>query len=438
MSGPLLGALVFVAFFILIFFKMPVAIAMALTGFVGLVIQLGVTPAFEVIGKEIHSQFSSYTLSVVPMFVWMGYIAYHSGIGEGLFKFFNKLIGHWRGGLLFASTMANAAFGAICGSPTAAVATMGSICYPEMRRYHYNPSLSAANIAASGTLSVLIPPSLAFIVYGVQTEQSIGTLFVAGIFPGLLLMSAFMLAISIVTKRHPDYGPAGAKATWNERLRSSAGTIDIIIIFLIVLGGLFLGWFTPTEAGAVGAAAVLIASLIKRKLTWKAFLLSIKDTVKTTAMVMFLVFGAQIIGRLITVTGIAPAVASWLGSLPVPRVVVLLIVIVICVILGFFIETLSLTLIAVPVFYPLIVNVLGYNPVWFGVLWVVVTSTGVITPPVGLQVYIASSVCKVPVKDVFQGVWPFFFATLAVVAILILAPQIATVLPNLLSYSQSS
>lgn len=430
MSGPVLGLLVFAAFFVLIFLRMPVALAMALTGTAGLILQLGITPAFEVIGKEIHSQFSSYTLSVVPMFVWMGYIAFYSGIGEGLFRFFDRLVGHMRGGLLYATTLANAMFGAICGSPTAAVATMGSICYPEMRRYKYDAALSSANIAASGTLSVLIPPSLAFIVYGVQTEQSIGELFIAGIFPGILLAVSFMVAIFIMTRVQPSCAPAGERSTWKERARASMGTIDVIIIFFLVLGGLLLGWFTPTEAGAVGAAAVLVASLIKRKLTWKAFLLSMRDTVKTTAMVLFLVFGAQIIGRLITVTEIAPSVADWLGNLPVPRLVVLLIVFAICIVLGFFIETLSLTLIAVPVFYPLIVHVLGYDPVWFGVLWVLVTSTGVLTPPVGLQVYISSSVCKVPVKDVFRGVWPFFWATIATVIILIAIPQISTFLPS--------
>jgi tripartite ATP-independent transporter DctM subunit len=411
---------------------MPVSIAMALSGFAGLVIKLGLAPAFEVAGKELHGQFMSYTMSVVPMFVWMGYIAYHSGIGKGLFAFFNKLVGHRRGGLLFASTLASAAFGAICGSPTAAVATMGTISFPETQRYRYNPSLSAASIAASGTLSVLIPPSLAFIVYGIQTEQSIGALFLAGVFPGLLLMVAFIVAIHTMVRINPDYAPEGERATWKEKLKASVGTIDIIVIFLAVLGGLFLGWFTPTEAGAVGAAAVLVASLIKRTLTWKAFLNSIKDTVKTTAMVMMLIFGAQIIGRLITVSEIAPNVANWLGGLPVPRLVVLLIVMFICVILGFFIEVLSLTLIAVPVLYPLIVNVLGYDPIWFGIIWVLVTSTGALTPPVGLQVYISSEVCKVPVNDVFKGVWPFVLATLVAVAIMIAFPQIVTFLPNIL------
>jgi tripartite ATP-independent transporter DctM subunit len=368
------------------------------------------------------------------MFVWMGYIAYNAEIGKGLFAFFHKMVGHWRGGLLLAGTMASAAFGAICGSPTAAVATMGSICYPETQRYNYNSSLSAASIAASGTLSVLIPPSLAFIVYGIQTEQSIGNLFIAGILPGILLMASFMMGIFMVTRRHPEYAPAGPRSTWKERIKSSLGTIDIIIIFLVVLGGLFAGWFTPTEAGAVGAAAVLVTSLIRRRLTWQAFLNSIKATAKTTAMVMFLVFGAQILGRLITITEIAPNVSTWLGALPVPRLVVLMIVVLVCVFLGFFVEVLSLTLIAVPVFFPLIVNVLDYDPIWFGVLWILTTSTGLITPPVGLEVYIASGVCKLPVKEVFKGVWPFFFATIVTVVLLIVFPQIATFLPNLMGY----
>lgn len=433
MEGTILGLVVFAAFFVFMFLKMPVAIAMTLSGLIGLVAAIGPNAAFETVGKEIYAQFSSYTLSVVPMFVWMGYIAFHSGIGEGLFAFFNKAVGHWRGGLLMAGTMGSAAFGAICGSPTAAVATMGSICYPETQRYKYNPNLSSACIAASGTLSVLIPPSLAFIVYGIQTEQSIGQLFIAGIFPGILMMFLFMSAIYAAARRHPEYAPAGERASFRETVKSAVGVIDIVVIFLVVLGGLFLGWFTPTEAGAAGAGAILVVSLVRRRIGWRQFLDSLRDTTATTAMVMFLVFGAQVLGRLITVTGMAPAVAEWLGGLPMPRVGVLLIVLLMCVILGFFVEVLSLTLIAVPVFYPLIVNVLGYDPIWFGVIWVVVTSTGPITPPVGLQVYIASGVCKVPVKGVFKGVWPFFWAVLVTGALIVVFPQIATFLPRVFS-----
>ena len=289
MSGVGLALLVFAIFFILLFLKMPVALAMAISGFIGLVINSGLGPAFEIVGKELYTQFSSYTMGVVPMFVWMGYIAYYAGIGRGLFNFFDKLIGHRHGGLLYASTMSNAMFGAICGSPTAAVATMGSICFPEMKRYGYDEGLAAANIGASASLSVLIPPSLTLIVYGVQTEESIGQLFMGGVFPGLLLMVAYCVAIFIVAKIHPEKCPTGERAPWKERLKASLGTIDVIIIFFVCLGGLFAGFFTPTEAGAVGAAAVLVASLIKRKMTWKLFFLSIKDTAKTTAMVMFLI-----------------------------------------------------------------------------------------------------------------------------------------------------
>lgn len=434
MSPLLVGILVFVAFFVLIFFRMPVAFAMALSGFVGLVYLLSPGAAFETIGKDFHSTFSSYTLSVVPMFVWMGYIAFYSGIGEGLFSFFHKLVGHVRGGLLMAATMASAGFGAICGSPTAAVATMSSTCFPEVRRYKYDANLSAAGIAAGGSLAVLIPPSLAFIVYGILTEQSIGKLFIAGILPGILLMLAFIVAIYIVTWRNPALAPPGSRATWKERIIASRGVIAIIIIFIVVLGGLFWGWFTPTEAGAVGSAAVLAISLIKRKLTWQQFIDSIKDTTKTTAMVMFLVAGAQVLGRLIAVSGIAPMVASWLSSLPLPPIGILGIVLLICVILGFFIEVLSLTLIAVPVFYPLVVGVLGYDPIWFGVIWVVVSGTGMLTPPVGLQVYVASGVTGIPVKDVFKGVWPFFYATLVCAVLLIAFPEISTFLPSVINY----
>lgn len=434
MTGVILGLVTFLFFFILLFLKMPVAIAMTISGAAGLAVELGPTATFETLGKEIYAQFSSYTLSVVPMFVWMGYIAFHSGIGEGLFAFFNKAVGHWRGGLLMAGTMGSAAFGAICGSPTAAVATMGSICYPETQRYNYSPSLSSACIAASGTLSVLIPPSLAFIVYGIQTEQSIGQLFIAGVLPGLLLMGLFIAAIYVKARVDPESTPGrGQRAPWKETLKATLGVIDTLVIFFVVLGGMFLGWFTPTEAGAVGCAAILVVSLVRRRLGWRQFLESVKSTTMTTAMVLLLVFGAQVLGRLIAVTGLAPAAADWLGGIPVPRVVVLAIVLLICVILGFFIEVLSLTLIAVPVFFPLIVDVLGYDPIWFGVIWVLATSTGPITPPVGLQVYIASSVCKVPVGAVFKGIWPFFYAEVVTLFMVVALPVIATFLPRVFS-----
>ncbi|MBQ9979452.1 MAG: TRAP transporter large permease [Oscillospiraceae bacterium] len=431
MSGATLGILVFALFFIFMFLKMPVALSMGLSGFIGLLIKLGLTATLEVVGKEFHSQFMSYTLSVVPMFVFMGFLCYHAGIGSGLFNFFNKLVGHKKGGLLYASTFANAVFGAICGSPTAAGATMGSICYPEMKKYGYDTTLSTASIASGGILSVLIPPSMAFIMFGILTEESIGGLFMSGIFPGILLMLCFCVAIWVVLKRKPELAPAGPKSTFKETVKAAIKTIDVIIIFVVCLGGLFIGWFTPTEAGAVGSLAVCIVSLVKRTLTWKVFVRAVKDTAKTTAMVLFLTFGAQILSRLITVTGLASILASTLGGLAVPPIFILILVVIIIYILGFFIEALALTLIVIPVFYPLVVTTLGFDPYFFAALFVLTSSAGMITPPVGLLCYVVSGVCKTPVGKVFKGVWPFLIATVVATVLLIAFPQLASFLPNL-------
>lgn len=431
MNGATLGILVFILFFVFMFLKMPVALSMGLSGFIGLLIKLGFVASLEVISKEFHSQFMSYTLSVVPMFVFMGFLCFHAGIGGGLFNFFNKLVGHKKGGLLYASTFANAVFGAICGSPTAAGATMGSICYPEMKKYGYDATLSTASIASGGILSVLIPPSMAFIMFGILTEESIGGLFLSGVFPGILLMLSFCVAIFFVLRRKPELAPAGEKATFMETLKAGLKMLDVIFIFIVCLGGLFIGWFTPTEAGAMGAAAVMVVALIKRTLTWKVLMNSIKDTVKTTAMVLFLTFGAQILSRFITVTGLATTLANTLGGLMVPSVIILILIVIIIYILGFFIEALALTLIAIPVFYPLIVTTLGYDPYFFAALFVLTSSAGMITPPVGLLCYVVSGVCKVPVANVFKGIWPFLAATAASTIILILVPQLATFLPNL-------
>ena len=428
MSGTTIAILVFVLFFVFMFLKMPVALSMGLSGFIGLWLKLGLTAAFEVVSKEFHTYYMSYTLSVVPMFVFMGNLCFHTRIGGDLFEFFNTLVGHKRGGLLYASTLANAAFGAICGSPTAAGATMGSLCFPEMKKCDYDDTLASASIAAGGILSVLIPPSLAFIMYGILTENSIGKLFLSGIGPGLLLTFAFCVVIFFKVKREPHLAPAGPKYTAKEALKAGLKCLDVLVVFAFCLGGLMVGWFTPTEGGALGALAILIAAAIKRRLTLENLIKALKSTTKATAMVIFLTFGAQILSRLISVTGLAKALAKSLGSLDVAPIVILIIVILIVYALGFFIEALALTLIVIPVFYPLLVTTLGYDPFFFGALFILVSSAGMLTPPVGLLCYVVSGVTKVRVGTVFKGIWPFFIATGVVTVLMLLIPKIATFL----------
>lgn len=436
MSPTLIGIIGVFVFLLLIALKMPIAYAMALVGFVGFSYLVSPDAAFSMVSTDIFSTFSSYSLSVIPMFVWMGFLAYYAGIGTKLYTFAYKLVGHLPGGLAIATQAACAIFGAICGSNTATAATMGAITLPEMRKYGYNDSLSTASVAAGGALGVLIPPSVIFIVYGVATEQSIGKLFIAGIIPGLLLMVAYMLTIYILVKRKPSLAPAGERATWKESWEALLeGILEVAIIFAISLGGLFAGWFTPTEAGAVGAGSILLVTVIRKQLTWEGFKKSLLDTTRTTAMIMLMVAGAMIFGRFIAVSRLPFELANWAAHLELPSFVVMGIILSIFALLGCFIDALALILLTIPIFYPVAVTTLGYDPIWFGVIVVMVVAMGVITPPVGMNVYIIKGVAKdVPLEKIFKGVWPFVIALIICIILLIAFPGLVTFLPNYLTY----
>jgi len=433
MSPVLTGLFGIIAFFILLFLRMPIAFAMAMVGFLGLCLLLSPDAAYNVVSTAIYENFSDYTLGVVPMFILMGYFAFNSGIGTRLYDFAYKLVGHMPGGLAVATQVTSGLFGAVSGSNTATAATIGSISIPEMRKYKYDASLATGSVAAGGALGIIIPPSVVFILYGVATEQSIGALFAAGIIPGILLMLLYILTILFLVYRNSDLGPKGPKSTWKERFTAlRGGLIEVIIIFLFALGGLYIGWFTPTEAGAVGAFAVLVVSLVQGKLNWEKIKKSLLETTRTTAMIMFLLVGAVIFGRFMAVSQIPTELANWSGNLPLPTYAVLAVILVIYLILGFFIEALALILLTIPVFYPVILS-LGYDPIWFGVIIVLVVAAGVITPPVGVNVFIIKGVAKdIPLETIFKGIWPFLFALIICIMILIVFPQLVLFLPNLI------
>jgi len=435
MSEFAAGIIGITAFFTLLALRMPIAYAMALVGFAGFSYLVSLPAAFSMVTQEIYSTFASPSLSVIAMFVWMGFLAFYSGIGTKLYVFAYKLIGHFPGGLAIATQAACAVFGAICGSNTATAATMGAIALPEMRKYKYDTSLATAGIAAGGVLGVLIPPSVIFIVYGMSTEQSVGALFMAGIIPAIILMLLYMIAIYILAKRNPDIAPAGPKAGWQERLSALRGGLgEVLIVFSISIGGLFAGWFTPTEAGAVGAAGVLAVAILGRRLDWEKFKNSLMDATRTTAMIMLMVAGAVVFGRFMAVSRIPFEFADWAGSLPLPAFAVMGIILIINLILGCFIDALALILLTIPIFYPVVVDTLGYDPIWFGVITVMVVAMGVITPPVGMNVYIIKGVAPdIPLEKIFQGVWPFLIALVVCLVLLVAFPQIATFLPNILS-----
>jgi tripartite ATP-independent transporter DctM subunit len=435
MTALTIGTIGILFFLVLVALRMPIAIAMALAGFAGFSFMVSPQAAMNMVAKEIYSNLSSYSLSVIPMFVWMGFLAYYSGIGTKLYIFAYKLIGHWPGGLAIATQVACAVFGAICGSNTATAATMGAIALPEMRKYKYDISLATASVAAGGVLGVLIPPSVIFIVYGMATEQSVGKLFMAGILPGILLMLLYIAAIYILTLRNPSLGPAGPKASWKERIEAMRGGLgEVLFVFLLSIGGLFAGWFTPTEAGAVGSAGVLAVALVERRLSWEGFKKSLYDTTRTSAMIMFMVAGAVMFGRFMAVSRVPFELANWAGALPLPPFAIMAIIIFIYLILGCLIDALALVLLTIPIFYPVAVTTLGYDPIWFGVIIVMVVAMGVITPPVGMNVYIIKGIVPdVPLEVIFKGIWPFLIAVLICIAILMVFPQIATYLPSKIS-----
>ncbi len=435
MNEFLIGILGITFFFVLLVLRMPIAFAMALVGFAGFSYLVSPVAAFRMVSEEIYSTFTSYSLSVIAMFVWMGFLAFYSGMGSRLYVFAYKMLGHHPGGLAVATQAACAVFGAICGSNTATAATMGAIALPEMKKYNYDDSLATASIAAGGVLGVMIPPSVILIVYGMATEQSIGKLFMAGVLPGILLMLLYMAAIYILAFRKPGIAPAGPRAGWKERIAALRnGLWEALAVFTLSIGGLFAGWFTPTEAGAVGAGGVLAVALLKKSINWEGLKKSVFDTTRTTAMIMLMVAGAIIFGRFMAVSRVPFEFADWAGALALPPFMIMAIVLFIYLVLGCFIDALALVLLTIPIFYPVVVNTLGYDPIWFGVIIVMVVAMGVITPPVGMNVYIIKGVAPdVPLEVIFKGIWPFLAAIIAGLIILIIFPQIATFLPGMLA-----
>ncbi len=432
MSPTLTGLIGIAALFILIFLRIPVGFVMAGVGFLGFGYIVSFDASMNMIAKDLFSVFGSYSLTVIPLFVLMGQLAYHSGISKRLFNAAYKFIGHWPGGLAIATVGACAAFAAICGSTNATAATMGAATLPEMKRYNYKPELATGVVAAGGSLGILIPPSVIFIVYGILTEQSIGRLFMAGLLPGLILVLLFILAIVIWTRMRPELGPKGPKVPLREKLASLSGLIETLLLFVLIMGGLFWGFFTPTEAGAIGAFGTLLLGLAGRNLTMKGFIASLAETTRISCMILVIVAGATIFGHFLAVSRIPFDIARGVSEIQLPRYAVMLIIIMVYLIGGCIIDSLALIMLTIPIFYP-VVLLLGYDPIWFGVIIVLVTQIGVITPPVGINVYVVSGVARdVPLDVIFKGVLPFLAALIAGTLLLIAFPQIPLLLPGLM------
>ncbi len=432
MSPTVTGIIGIIALFLFIFSRMPVGFVMAIIGFIGFGTLVSFDASMNLIAKDIYSVFGSYNLTVIPLFVLMGQLAYHSGISKRLFDAAYKFIGHWPGGLAIATIGACAGFAAICGSTNATAATMAAVTLPEMKRYNYKPELATGVVAAGGSLGILIPPSVIFIVYGIMTEQSIGRLFVAGILPGILLTALFALTIVIWTLLKPELGPRGPKVTFREKMESLSGLVETLILFIMVMGGLFVGFFTPTEAGAVGAVGTLILAMVRRNLSWNGFITSLFETTRISCMILVIVAGATVFGHFLAVSRIPFDIANWISTLEFPDYVIMLFIIFIYLIGGCFIDSLALIMLTVPIFYP-VITFLGYDPIWFGVVIVLITQIGVITPPMGINVYVVNGVARdVPLETIFKGVLPLLLALVIGTLLLIPFPQIALYLPGLM------
>jgi tripartite ATP-independent transporter DctM subunit len=420
------------AMFLLMILRMPISFAMFLAGFVGFGVMTSPKAAYSIVSTEIWLGFSSYGLSVIPLFVLMGQIVFRSGATESLYDAAYKWVGHLKGGMAGTTILASTVFSAICGSNMATTATMGTIALPEMKKYGYNKALSAGSVAAGGTLGVVIPPSVVLIIIALQTEQSIARLFIASVIPGLLLSLLFLLTISAICIKFPEYGPAGPRASWKERLTSLPGVLESLVLFFFIIGGLYLGWFTPTEAGAAGSFGAIMIALLQRKLTWGKFALAVTDTLRISAMVIMLVIGAVVFGRFLAITRLPFVLAEWAAALPVPPLAILAVVIFIYLVGGAFMDALGFLTISIPIFFPLAIA-LGYDPLWYTVLITIITTMGAITPPVGVNAYIVNGLAPdIPIETVFKGVGYFMMAYVACVLLIIAFPKIVLFLPQLL------
>jgi tripartite ATP-independent transporter DctM subunit len=434
MSPALAGAIGIIVLVLLFLARVPVAFSMGIMGVVGFSYLTTVKAGMEMIAIDMFQIFSSYNLTVIPMFVLMGAIAFRIGMSRKIFDASYVILGNMRGGLTIASILGSAAFSAICGSTNATAAAMATVALPQMKRYNYDDSLATGCVASAGTLGILIPPSALLIIYGIITEQSIGKLFVAGMLPGLLLAAAFVVTVFIICSRDPKLGPPAPATTFREKLKTFPAIVEVLIIFALVLGGLMTGWFSATQAGGAGAAAVALLGLVRRNLTWKNLIEAAQDTLLITCMVMFVIFGATLFGRFIAVTQIPFTLSNWIGGLPLPPILIMVLIVLIHMIGGCFMDGLALIMLTVPILYPTVLS-LGYDPIWFGIIVTLIVEMGAITPPVGINAYVVKGIAPgVPLEKIFKGIFPFLYAVVVVTILLIIFPQIATFLTSFVSY----
>lgn len=434
MLAILTGVLGMLILMFLMMMGLHIGIAMCIVGFCGYWYVTGnVNAAFGLLKSVPYATCASFSMSVVPMFVLMGNFAYYSGISSELYDTCYKFTGRLRGGLSVATIIACAGFGAICGSANATTVTMGVVSLPEMRKYNYKPELSCGSIAAGGTLGILIPPSTGFILYGINSGISVGKMFLSGIIPGIVLTVCYICVVAVLVKIDPDAAPQGTSFSTKEKLASLKGIIPILLLFLLVFGGIFLGWFTPNEGGAIGAFGSFLIMIFRHKISFSTLMRALGDVIDSTAMVMLIMIGAFIFGYFLTVSQLPTELANLAISLNVSRYFVLAVILLVYAVLGCFVDSLPLIVLLVPIFLP-IIEALEFNAIWFGVLMVMIMQLGLITPPVGICCYVMTGVAKdIPLGTVFRGTAPFIIGLAAAIIIVIVFPPLATVLPSMMS-----
>lgn len=430
MSDLMIGVGGLVAMFAFMVFRMPVGMAMLAAGYFGTVLISGARSANALLVTETFSAASNYNLTVIPLFILMGNIASVAGFSSRLYEAAFAWVGWLRGGLASASIVGCAAFAAVSGSSVATAVTIGKVALPEMKRFGYSDALATGAIAAGGTLGFLIPPSTGFVLYAILTEESIGQLFMAGIVPGLLLTALFMAAVALVTLKDPEAGPRGERVSISKRLRALARALPLITVIIVSIGGIYLGVFTPVEAAGVGAGLVILMAIGMGKLEWRMLKQAVSDTVGTTAMLYLIVIGASVLNPFLALTHVPAMLGEAMTSAGLGPYGVLLLIIIAYLVLGMFMDGLAMLVVTIPIFFPIITG-LGFDPIWFGVVAVIVIEMGMITPPVGLNVFVVKSVAQdVPMATIFRGVIPFWIAMAVCLLAVITFPQIALTIPS--------
>ncbi len=428
----LIGLIGFAVLFVLLFLGAPIAFGLMLIGFAGFAVLQGLDPALSMVGQLAFTTVLNEEFSVIPLFILMGGFIAVSRLSDDLYAAANALLGHLRGGLAMSTVLACAGFASVCGSSLATAATMCKVALPPMRKYGYADALAAGSIAAGGTLGIMIPPSVPLLIYGIMTRSDVGKLFIAGILPGILGALLYLSSVYFVTRRDPKAGPPGAKSTAQERWRSLGRIWAVAALFVFIIGGIYVGVFTPTEAAGIGAFAGFVFALARRSLSWRGLLGLLLDSAKTTGTIFFLLIGALTFANFIDIAGVPRELGRWVDDATLAPVVVIVMIIAIYLLLGCILDSMSMMFLTVPVFFPVVVK-LGYDPIWFGIIVVTMIEISLITPPVGMNVFVLHQVQPdLPTRTIFRGVIPFVYADVLRVGLLVLFPSIALVLPRLM------